>query len=207
MHIDYRHSTLLVISDSTPPTQHAKMSAHVENNPECPHCLYPSKALKISGLFFSGLAAGGTLLTTLYVRPVFQKLPTNEAYNVFDLIYGVGKVTFPILSLLGTASFAGASYIERHPKGSYNQPQKARSWYNPSSSRLLAYSAASLIAIVPYTLIVMKPTLDKLFAVRLVGAKGQNVKDLLSLWAAHHVVRVILTLLGFTGGIIATTVL
>lgn len=181
--------------------------AHIESDPECPHCLYPDVALKISGIFFSGLAAGGTLMTTLYLRPIFRKLPTNEAYNLFDLIYGAGKVAFPVFSILGAASFGGAAYLERHPKGSYNRPQKDRAWYNPSSSRLLAYSAAALFAILPYTRLIMWPTLTKLFAVRLETVKGQNVKELLSLWSAHHLVRVFLALFSFAGGIVSTVVL
>ncbi|KAG5360517.1 hypothetical protein CJU89_3590 [Yarrowia sp. B02] len=155
-------------------------------------------ALKASGVFFSGLAAGGTLITTLYLKPIFSQLNTNDAYNVFDLVYGVGKVAFPLFAALGTVSFGTASYLEGK-----KEPKVARKWYNPSSSTLLAYSAGSLVAIVPYTLIVMRPCLTMLFDRKDEVVKGQDINDLLDLWATHHLARVFLTTAGFLGGIVS----
>ncbi|QNP97059.1 hypothetical protein B0I72DRAFT_139589 [Yarrowia lipolytica] len=157
-------------------------------------------ALKASGVFFSGLAAGGTLITTLYLRPIFSQMTTNAAYTVFDFVYGVGKVAFPLFAGLGAASFGGAAYIESQRTRKDVTPRK---WYNPSSSTLLAYSAASLVAIVPYTLIVMKPCLTMLFDRRGEVVKGEDIMDLLNLWATHHLARVVLTSAGFLGGIVS----
>ncbi|KAG5368029.1 hypothetical protein CJU90_0215 [Yarrowia sp. C11] len=156
--------------------------------------------LKSTGVFFSGLAAGGTLITSLYLRPIFGQLTTNESYNVFDLVYGVGKVAFPVFAGLGALSFGGAAYLESQRTPKEVTPRK---WYNPSSSSLLAYSAASLLAIVPYTLVVMKPCLTMLFERKAEVVKGQDIMDLLDLWATHHVARVVFTVTGFLGGIIS----
>lgn len=150
--------------------------------------------------YFSGLAAGGTLITTLYLKPIFSQLSTNDAYNVFDLVYGVGKVAFPLFAALGTVSFGGAAYLESQKTPKDVAPRK---WYNPSSSAILTYSAVSLIAILPYTRIVMWPCLTMLFDRRGEVVKGQDISDLLDLWATHHVVRVVLTTAGFLGGIVS----
>lgn len=157
-------------------------------------------ALKASGVFFSGLAAGGTLITSLYLKPIFSQVTTNEAYNVFDLVYGVGKVAFPLFAVLGTVSFGGAAYLESQRTPKTVTPRK---WYNPSSSTVLTYSAVSLIAILPYTRIIMWPCLTMLFDRRQEVVKGQDILDLLNLWATHHIVRVVLTTAGFLGGIVS----
>ncbi|CAG79798.1 hypothetical protein B0I72DRAFT_132975 [Yarrowia lipolytica] len=146
--------------------------------------------LKHSGIVLSGLLAGGQFFTTLYVKPMLDRMSTSDAYNLFELIYHVGQVVFPALTLMSSASFATAAYLEKD--------------INPTNSRQLAYSAALVFALLPYTRFAMWPTLTKLFAASADKVKGPNVKALLKMWIVHHYIRNIFTLLGFIGGVAAT---
>lgn len=145
--------------------------------------------LKNSGIVLSGLLAGGQFFTTLYVKPMLERMSTNEAYSLFELVYHVGQVAFPALTLMSSASFATAAYLEKDT--------------DPTNSKLLACSAALVFALLPYTRFAMWPTLTKLFAAGADKVKGQNVKALLKMWIVHHYIRNGFTLLGFIGGVAA----
>lgn len=109
-------------------------------------------------------------------------------------------MAFPLFALLGAASYGAASVIETKE----TKPVKSRAEWVPSSKTVLAWSAGSLLAIVPYTLVVMRPCLTMLFERKGEVVKGQDIMDLLNLWATHHVVRVVFTTVGFVGGILST---
>ena len=132
-----------------------------------------------SSIFLSGVNIGASYLTL----PILYTRPASISTPIFNEFYLRGAVTLVPLGLFSASCSALVAYLL------------------PSQRKLWAVAGASTFAQVPWTLLVMKGTIDVLNAiaasrVEQEKASQAEVVGLLQRWAWMNVLRGLLALVG-----------
>ncbi|KAF1353902.1 hypothetical protein BDV97DRAFT_279548, partial [Delphinella strobiligena] len=149
---------------------------------------------QVVGLTASAYLAGA-IAGISFTTPAILDSPAPLLVKQWKKIFDSGKVVAPPLSIISAAIFGGLAY--REPKGS-------------AAFTLYTVAAVLVPSIVPYTLLVMKPTNDKLnekaeslattsledAAAEAGVAKEETAHGLLDKWITLNLGRSLLPLIG-----------
>ncbi|MCJ1389956.1 hypothetical protein MMC18_002814 [Xylographa bjoerkii] len=162
------------------------------------------RVLQAIGLTTSAFLGGAVLAMSYAAIPPLYSAPSPLSAKQWRVLYRRGVVVAPPFAALTSAIFGYLSYTLK---------QTSR-----PNAEFYGLAAASVIGIVPYTLLVMKGTNDKLMA-RAVEAekldvtdkvtqagmpKGESTNELLDRWAFYNAIRGVFPLMATALGMWAT---
>lgn len=185
-------------------------------SPKMPSSIQVAQAVGITtSAFLAGISEGLTMLQILLIWklgactcitvlgvPPLMLAPSPLVARQWKKVYDLGVVRSPPLALTSALSFSFLSY---KLYGTLNQPK----------AELYALSALLTIGIVPYTLLAMLPTNNKLMRnaeeaeamtpeeqiMEVKDSERRSTKQLLDLWATHNLVRGMFPLAGSVLGL------
>ncbi|EOA85726.1 uncharacterized protein SETTUDRAFT_169632 [Exserohilum turcica Et28A] len=159
-------------------------------------------AAVIVGSFLSGFMVSLSIIAIPVL--VETKTDANQLFHQWTRVYHYGNQLIPGIAI-GTFLLYTFACFQR------------RTAERPKSWRLLALAGLVTVSIIPFTLLIMKPTNDKLFHLESVtrtakpaehaGVKAIELKEaeeLVVWWASMHAVRSTFPLIGAIIGIVAT---
>lgn len=131
-----------------------------------------------------GIFAGAAFYISFSEVPALSSSGPNELWRFFPYMYqNAARIQAPLAVLSGST---GVIYSLRIAKSS---PVLAKVWLG---------AALSFIAIVPYTLIFMMPTNNRIIKSNKTLENESKKQELLKKWSNLHLVRTVLSLAGFS---------
>lgn len=131
-----------------------------------------------------GIFAGAATYISFSEVPALNKSGPNELWHFFPYMYhNAARMQAPLAVLSGAT---GVIYSLRIAKSS---PDLAKVWMG---------AALSFIAIVPYTLILMMPTNNRIINSNKTLENESEKKELLNKWSKLHLVRTVVSVAGFS---------
>ncbi|KAH8598961.1 hypothetical protein B0O99DRAFT_683694 [Bisporella sp. PMI_857] len=151
----------------------------------------PIRVAQTLGLSSSLVLAGASFSLSAYVVPSILSSPAPLLLRQWHTMFARGKAQIPTVALISALSY---SYL------AYSSSSSASSW----SAKRTQYTIAGVLAVglVPYTVLFMKGTNDKLFALierisavggnEIVVEGGETVHSLVDWWAVLNLGRCVL---------------
>ncbi|OCK80119.1 DUF1772-domain-containing protein [Lepidopterella palustris CBS 459.81] len=163
----------------------------------------PIRVAQVVGLTCSAALAGYIGGFSIGTVPSLKFAPAHAIAKQWQTAYEIGKSTAPFVALT-----AGLTWSYLATQGSMSTASKQPLLFNSNAFALYSASAVLVTAIVPFTLIVMKPTNDKLHAKADASEESkaetdETVDELMNKWYWLNVVRASLPGVGAVVGAMA----
>ncbi|MDI1492790.1 MAG: hypothetical protein OHK93_004573 [Ramalina farinacea] len=158
-----------------------------------------TRAALTFGLTASGLVAGTNTAMSIFAVPPMLLAPKQVMVQQWRKLFNLGLVWVPPTAVLASASLGYVAYASR----SASKRDFGDVGGDASRWKGIAFAAAGILSIVPYTLMFMKPTNDKLIA-ESNGAghlAEREVKALIEWWSRLNLVRGVIGATGTAMGI------
>ncbi|GAQ86297.1 hypothetical protein KFL_002810050 [Klebsormidium nitens] len=133
-------------------------------------------ALQIVAILAAGLFAGAALFVSVVQRPVMERLPTNQALSYWRTNFDAARLMQIALALIGSAAAALAAAA--------------------GGGRVWWFAGGLLATVIPYTAVVIFPTIRRLNDDKL-DPTSKEAKALLRRWYELHAFRTVVSVSAF----------